>query len=292
MTKLEEILFLQNLNRAGKTTIYKKYWDTMQNSQSMDDLKNAVSADHSQQEIDNAAKEAEKTRKNVEAAEAEDISAITIFDEDYPANLRVMGQKAPLVLYAKGSISALHKTGVAVIGTRHPMSYSEKVEKNLVKKIIEIADPVIVSGLAIGCDAIAHQVTINMQKQTIAVLPSGVNVVTPSCHQKLAEQILENNGCLISEYTPDAKAYRASFVERDAIVAALSDLTFVVECDVRSGTMHTVDFAREYERPVACFYPIIQVSGTYMGNKYMMRKGAAKVSGTTELRKVLGTVEK
>lgn len=290
MTKLEEILLLQNLNRVGKTTIYKKYWDTMQSSQNVDDLKNAVSADHSQQEIDNAAKEAEKTRKNVEAAE--DISAITIFDEDYPANLRVMGQKAPLVLYAKGSISALHKTGVAVIGTRHPMSYSEKVEKNLVKKIIEIADPVIVSGLAIGCDAIAHQVTINMQKQTIAVLPSGVNVVTPSCHQKLAEQILENNGCLISEYTPDAKAYRASFVERDAIVAALSDLTFVVECDVRSGTMHTVDFAREYERPVACFYPIIPISGTYMGNKYMMRKGAARVSGTTELRKVLGAVEK
>ncbi len=98
-------------------------------------------------------------------------------------------------------------------------------------------------GLALGCDKIAHETAVNLGKKTIGVLPSGVNVITPAANKGLAERIIETGGCLISEYEPDAGVTKATYVERDAVIAALSDATVVIECGVRSGTMHTVDAA-------------------------------------------------
>ena len=138
-----------------------------------------------------------------------------------------MAEKSRIVLYIKGNAKALTNPNIAVV----------------------------VSGLALGCDKIAHEATVDEGKATIAVLSSGVNIVTPASHKNLAKSILATGGCLISEYETNVKANRSYFVERDAIVAALSDVTFVVECDVKSGTMHTVDAASEYKRRLSCYYP-------------------------------------
>lgn len=103
-----------------------------------------------------------------------------------------------------------------------------------------------------GCDKIAHETTALAGKKIVAVLPSGVNVITPTSHKKLANSIIETRGCLLSEYEPNANVTRFTYVERDAVIAALSDATMVIECDVKSGTMHTVDAAEQMKRKLAC----------------------------------------
>ncbi|WP_407376146.1 DNA-processing protein DprA, partial [Methanobrevibacter sp.] len=206
-----------------------------------------------------------------------DIEVITVFDENYPEKLNIMGKERPLLLYVKGNIDALTKPNIAFIGTRKPSKISEEFEVKTVKAILDTSDRVIVSGLAFGCDKIAHQTTVDENKVTIAVLPSGVNVIKPAKHKKLAEKILETEGCIISEYEPNRKPYKAEYVERDKIVAAFSDATFVVECGVESGTMHTVDAANDYDKCIFTYLPEDTSLGTYDGNEFILENKPTSV---------------
>lgn len=292
MNRLKEILFLKSVKGVGKATIYKKYWSYLKKGISIDDLEKIVAGEEKGlivRDISIAREKAEKLYKSI--THDLDINVITVFDEDYPEKLKVMGDKRPLILYVKGNTKALNNSNIAVVGTRHPSEWSRKVEEQLVKKILELSDRVVVSGLALGCDKIAHETTIIEGKTTVAVLPSGVNVVTPASHKKLAKDILETGGCLVSEYEPDVKASKTYYVERDAVVAAFSDITFVVECDVKSGTMHTVDAAEKYKRKLGCYYPPNLGMGAYAGNELMVNsKKAVKVRDTDDLIKLFDSV--
>lgn len=293
MNKLKEILFLKSVKGVGKAKIYKRYWHYLEKGIDIDELEKIVAGEENGliiRDILSARKKAEQ----LYAAIIDDlnINIITALDDEYPAKLKVMGDKRPLVLYIKGNAKALTNPNIAVVGTRHPSEWSQKVEERLVKKILELSDRVVVSGLALGCDKIAHEATVDEGKATIAVLPSGVNIVTPASHKNLAKSILATGGCLISEYEPNVKANRSYYVERDAIVAALSDVTFVVECDVKSGTMHTVDAASEYKRRLSCYYPPSMEMGGYAGNEFMVKtKKAIKVSDTEDLIKLFSLME-
>lgn len=269
MIKFKEIIFLKNLRRVGKSTIYGKYWDALKNTDAFYDLVSEVEV--------NSKFTTEEIKKAMDFAEnfydyiiASDITAITVFDENYPKKLEIMGNKRPLILYVKGNVDALKEPNIAIIGTRKPIDNSEIFEKDLVKAILNDSNRVIVSGLALGCDKIAHKTTVEENKITIAVLPSGVNVITPASNKKLAEEILENNGCLVSEYEPDVKAFKSYFVERDKIVAAFSDSTVVIECGVKSGTMHTVNAANEYKRQIYAYLPTEHPKGSYDGNEFIL----------------------
>ena len=81
------------------------------------------------------------------------------------------------------------------------------------KSILNTSDRAIISGLALGCDKIAHETTIEENKITIAVLPSGLNNITPPSHIKLAEKIIETDGCLLTEYEPNKKAFKGTFIK-------------------------------------------------------------------------------
>ena len=199
-----------------------------------------------------------------------------------------MKNKRPLILYAKGNTDILNQPNIAIIGTRKPSQWSQAVEKRLVGKILELSNRVIVSGLALGCDKIGHEVTVENGGSTVAVLPSGVNIITPATHKLLAMDIINSNGCVLSEYEPDVVATKSSYVERDAIVAALSDGTFVIECDVNSGTMQTVEFARKFLRKLACYRCDDPGKGNYAGNKHMLQNMyATDVADTEDLQKFL-----
>ena len=160
----------------------------------------------------------------------------------------VLGSSCPEQLYVKGNIDALSLPSVGIVGTRKP---SESTIEFIEDKVSELADShTIVSGLALGCDKIAHQSAINNDGITIAVLPSGVNNVVPVMHRKLAKEIIETGGCLVSEYEPTTKASKNKFIARNRITATLSDKLIVAECNVKSGTMHTVKFASKYNIPI------------------------------------------
>lgn len=285
MKKLLELLFLKNVKGIGCVAINKKYAPLLESISTLDECIRLVEDNEekvSAVDISIAREIAEKKYKDI--IDDLNLNVITIFDVEYPGKLRDLQDKKPIILYAKGDITTLSQPNIAIVGTRKPSEWSMKVEGRLVRKILDLSGRVIVSGLALGCDKIAHETTVLAGKKTVAVLPSGVNVITPTFHKKLANSIIETGGCLLSEYEPNAKVARSTYVERDAVIAALSDATMVIECDVKSGTMHTVDAAEQMKRKLACYYINDVSKGKYGGNELMITdKGAVKITDTEEL---------
>lgn len=289
MDKIFGINVLRNIKGVGKSAFYKKYFEALKNIDSIEKLKSLILKNESRitsLDVEEAVRIAEALCDGYKRFT--DIKIITVYDKEYPQRLNVMGNKRPQVLYVKGNLEALNKDNIAVIGTRTPSELSKREEERLVSGILQHSDRVVVSGLALGCDSIAHKTVVNDNRITIAVLPCGVNNIVPASNRKLAEDILKSNGCLVSEYEPNAAATKYMFVERDEIVAALSDITFVVECGMNSGTMHTARAALEFCRKLACFYPNGDVDGQFAGNEYLIDgKQAYKVIGIDDLIKLL-----
>lgn len=272
MNKLKELLFLKNIKGLGNKKINQNYLYLLDELSDLDDLIATMEYkfNFSLDNLEQAKQKAES--KYEEITNNSDITVITVFDENYPKQLHIMENEKPLILYAKGNIDILSKQNISVIGTRKPSKISEEFEKHAVKAIVNDTDRIIVSGLALGCDKIAHQTTVDEKKITLAVLPSGVNVITPASNKKLASEILKNNGCLISEYEPDSRAFNSTYVERDKIVAALSDAVFVVECGVKSGTMHTVNFSKNYQKQIYAYLPTQRPEDAYEGNEFIVNE--------------------
>lgn len=288
MLKLKELLFLKNIKGFGKKTIYMRYFNDVQSVDGIEPLKDIVRCKDkhiTDEELLRAEQKAEELVEQINRNK--ELEAITVFDKLYPKQLNVMKLDRPLVLYVKGNVEALKEQNIAVIGTRKPSEWSAIVEDRLVKKIMELSERVIISGLALGCDKIAHETTVKEKRKTVAVLPSGVNVITPASHKKLAKAILETGGCLVSEYAPNDKAYKTTYVERDALVAALSDIVLAIECEESSGTMHTIRAANKYGTPVACYFKEGIDRPEYSGNQYMVQNyNATKIMDTEDLEKL------
>ena len=283
MIKLKELLYLKSLKGVGKATIYKTYWDMLNDCDAFYDFVIDVekTGKFSDDESRKAMNNAEKMYNDLINSEME---IITVFDENYPKKLEVMGNKRPLILYARGNLDALAKANIGIIGTRKPSKLSREFEQNMVKSIVNSTDMVVVSGLALGCDRIAHQATVDENKITVAVLPGDVYNIKPASHKKLAEDIIQAGGCLISEYEPGVSVQKGNYIDRDNVVAAFSDSIFVVECGIKSGTMHTLDFAEKYGRQIYSYLPDERPEGSYDGNEYILKnnKNALKVEDIEE----------
>ena len=247
MEKFKELLFLSNIKSLGKVNINKKFLDLVKNSENYTDLisNKVIISKYSKEKIVDAIAKTEHIYEEV--INDPEITVITLFDDEYPDKLNDMGNKRPIFLYVKGNVEALSKPNMAVIGTRKPSEISQIFEKEMVKAVLDNSERAIVSGLALGCDKIAHETTVMENKVTVAILPSGLNKITPASHNGLAEKIIENGGCLVSEYSPNTKAKSGTFIERDKIVAALSDINVVIQCGEKSGTMHTVNATINYK---------------------------------------------
>lgn len=179
------------------------------------------------------------------------IQVVSTMSLDFPARLRTIPDP-PVILYAKGAIECLSADlAVAVVGTRDPTPFGRGSAVRLGETFAE-REIVVVSGLAVGCDTAAHQGCLDASGQTIAVMAHGLDQVYPAENRALAEEILEANGCLVSEYPPGGRAHRSSFVERDRLQSGLSAAVVVVETDVDGGTMHTARFCIKQHRKLGC----------------------------------------
>lgn len=269
--KLEELLFLKSIRGLGKVRINKEYVNEIKYMNSLKEVRDLViEKKHKKDDID-LSELADIARMKAQTYEnMSDIKVITVFDDDYPKQLDVMRDKKPLVLFAKGNLELFNKPNISFIGTRKPSNYSEKIERKLVEIMIKKSQRVIVSGLALGCDKIAHETALNVGGETIAVLPSGIKNIMPIRNKDLANRIVNENGCLISEYAPDEPATKYSYVERDGLIAALSDGIVVIECGVKSGTMHTVEAGEKFKKPVGAFYTPKKYNGSYEGNESIL----------------------
>jgi len=140
------------------------------------------------------------------------------------------------------------KLFVAVVGTRKPTPYGIDTTERIVTDLVR-EGAVIVSGLAFGVDITAHKAALKAGGQTIAVLPSGVNNIYPATHRNIAKQITES-GCLISEYPASHHPRKVEFLERNRIIATLSDAVIVPEAAERSGSLNTTGHANKMDIPV------------------------------------------
>jgi DNA processing protein len=176
------------------------------------------------------------------------INAITPVNHNYLQIIDTIA-KSPQKLYFIGKLPETRHCTVAVIGSRKPTNYGREVTYKLAYDLARYG-VVIVSGLALGVDAIAHRGALDAGGITLAVLANGVDIIYPATNRGLASDILNNNGAIISEYIPGTEARSFQFLERNRIVSGLSDAVIVTEAAARSGTLSTVMHALEQGREV------------------------------------------
>jgi len=177
-----------------------------------------------------------------------DIEIVTIRSEKY-SNLLKEIDSPPILLYCKGDTNLLKSTCLGVVGTRRATKYGKDMCDKFVKDIA-CQNITIVSGLAEGIDTCAHKATLDVHGKTIAVLGGGLLNIFPISNKSLAEDIINNGGLIISEYKPNEQSLTYHFPVRNRIIAGLSEGVFLVEATEKSGSMHTKNYALDYNREV------------------------------------------
>lgn len=156
----------------------------------------------------------------------------------------------PKMLYYYGKIPQKRTKTVAIVGSRHNTKYGEEVAYRLGYTLAKHG-VIVISGLAYGIDSIGHQAALDAGGTTIAVLGTPINEIYPRNHRKLAAEIIETGGAIISEYAPGTKVYpKTSFLERNRIISGLSDIVVVVEAAEQSGSLNTATHALEQGKEV------------------------------------------
>jgi len=165
--------------------------------------------------------------------------------------LKIIGSivKCPKKLYFIGKLPEDRKLTVAIVGSRKPTAYGREVTYRLSYDLAK-RGVIVVSGLALGVDSVAHRAALEAGGTTIAVLANGVDIIYPASHKSLAKDIIDNKGAILSEYEPGTEARSFQFLERNRIVSGLSDAVIVTEAAIRSGTLSTVMHALEQGREV------------------------------------------
>lgn len=205
-------------------------------------------------------------------------------DQDYPIHLTTIPQ-APPVLYIKGSLLPSDAQAIAVVGTRKPTHYGLEVTR-LIAGELASQGITVVSGLAYGIDAQAHQAALDNGGRTIAVLAHGLDRIYPSGNEILATHIV-NNGALISAFPPGEPPSRGHFVARDEWIAMLSQGVLVTEGAIGSGALITAKSAQKLGKPVfAVPGPI--TSAMNHAPTHLLKSGAKLVTSAQDILNELG----
>ena len=215
----------------------------------------------------------------IKMLEEMEISFVVFGEKDYPKSLENI-YDPPIALYIKGKVKKLTVgKSITIVGTRNNTMYGEIITKNIIKALVN-NNFTIISGMAFGIDTIAHQAAIEFGGQTIAVLAGNVNESIPSSNFDLYNKIIIS-GAIVSENSLNHKLYRADFVRRNRILAALSQGTLVIEAGDKSGALITSKFALEYNREVFAIPGNINLEKS-KGTNMLIKKGEAMLVQTPE----------
>lgn len=191
----------------------------------------------------------------------------------------------PIELFVAGSLPRERKTTVAIIGSRKPTPYGKEVTQKLAYELAS-RGVVIISGLAYGIDAIAHEAALEAGGTTIAVMASGLHRIYPAAHTGLAERIVRQGGAIISEQAMGADAHKYHFLARNRIVSGLADAVLITEATDRSGTFSTVAHALTQNKDVfAVPGPITSLLSA--GPNRLIQEGAHVVLNTQDILDIL-----
>lgn len=214
---------------------------------------------------------------------------LTLKDPEFPEVLRNIPD-APRELYVLGNLAPLlEKPRLAVVGSRKVTPYGKLVTSQLARAVAG-KGVVIVSGLALGVDALAHQAALDAGGHTVAVLASGLDQMTPTGNHHLARKILETDGAIVSEYPIGTPPIPSNFIIRNRLVSGLSNGVLITEAAAKSGTMHTANFALNQGRTVMAVPGNIN-SPLSEGTNNLIKTGAVTVTTPADVLLGLGLAE-
>lgn len=218
-----------------------------------------------------------------ELIQKQGITVLTWEDETYPRRLKEIDQPPP-VLYLRGELADEDQWSVAIVGTRRATAYGRQAASELAAGLARRGITV-VSGLARGIDAIAHQAALQAGGRSLAVLGSGVDQVYPPEHRRLADQMCEH-GALVSDYPPGTPPEATNFPPRNRIISGLSLAVVVIEAGETSGALITASFASDQGRAVFALPGSIYASQS-KGTNRLIREGAHIYLDLPDLLEVL-----
>lgn len=195
----------------------------------------------------------------------------------------------PKKLYIQGNIELLNKPCIAIVGSRKFSEYGKKMAKKFTKELVNEGFA-IVSGLADGIDTFAHEECIASGGKTIAVIACGFNKICLEKNKELYHKILNSNGCIITEYSPNTLTCSKNFPVRNRLISGLSLGTLVVEANYRSGTSITARFCMEQNRKLFCIPNSLESKNSIGVNK-LIKKGAILVTCIDDIIKEVGQVK-
>ncbi len=174
---------------------------------------------------------------------------VTILDEHYPKKLFEL-EKPPFILFYSGDLSLLEEDLLCVIGSRQPSCLAQTHIQELMTHLNDRWT--ILSGLAKGVDGLAHEAALQHHRKTIGVIGCGLDIIYPKSNASLY-QAIKNNGCIVSEYPNGCQPLAHHFPWRNRLLAALCRKCVVIEAKKKSGTLLTVNYANQLDRPIYVF---------------------------------------
>jgi DNA processing protein len=217
--------------------------------------------------------------------EQEGYRLLTSLDEEFPKRLKGIAD-APVLLFTKGKANFNTARTVGIVGTRSATSYGRIITKKIIEDLLPY-QPSIVSGLAYGIDIEAHRTALHLGLPTLAVMGSPIHLIYPSAHKAIAEQMVLENGALISEYAPGSILMPGNFPARNRIIAALSDAILVVEAAVKGGALITAELAFGYHKEVFAVPGNLQAPFSEGCNQLIKSMKASIYTGPNDLAEAL-----
>lgn len=228
-----------------------------------------------------------KAEEEIEFIKKSKITPIFYLDKEYPERLKHC-EDAPILIYTLGETDLNSRKMISVVGTRKAttegIAFTEKLIKDLKDRN---HNPVIVSGLAYGVDAAAHQAALVNGLQTIAVLGHGLDIIYPASHKSLAKSIIKQ-GMLITDFPCKSIRDKNNFIKRNRIIAGLSDATIVIESGEKGGSLVTADIANSYNRDVFALPGRISDKYSKGCNNLIKSNKAAMLTSIEDLEYLLG----
>lgn len=189
----------------------------------------------------------------VVAADRHNARILSAIDDEYPALLAAT-KDDPFIIYVQGTLAKPEQRSLAIIGTREPTQHGAVVARRITTHFGE-AGWSIVSGLAIGCDGLAHQAALDCGAHTVAVMAHGLQMTAPAKHKSLAQAILASGGALVSEYPFGQAVQSQQYVKRDRTQAGMALGVVMIQSDLKGGSLYASRATLEYGRWLAVPYP-------------------------------------
>ncbi len=213
------------------------------------------------------------------------IAPLFLSSEQFPKRLKNC-QDAPIMLYFKGNADLNSSRIVSIVGTRNASDYGREICRSLIADL-KVYDPLIISGLAYGIDGAAHRESLKKSISTVGVLAHGLDRIYPAQHRTMAEKMVDCGG-LITEFISGTIPDRENFPKRNRIIAGLSDLTIVVEANIKGGALITAELANAYNRDVFAFPGRINDECSSGCNHLIKTNRANLITGIQDIEYMMG----